>query len=55
MSTLGRVLVGLASALASVAAVSCALAGRPWPGVACVAVAVWFAGRLWRDDARRGR
>jgi hypothetical protein len=55
MSTLGRVLVGVASALASLTAVGCALTARPWPGVACVAVGVWFAGRLWRDDTGRGR
>ncbi len=50
-----RVVVGLASALASLTAVGCALAGRPWPGVACVVVGLWFAFRMWRDDVRGPR
>lgn len=53
MSPLTRVVMGLASAFASLTALGCALAGRAWPGVACVVVGVWFAGRLWMDDVRR--
>jgi hypothetical protein len=55
LSRLGRVVVGVSSVLASMAAVGCALDGRVWLGVASVVVAAWFAGCVWRDDVRRTR
>lgn len=55
LSPLARALMGIASVLASLSAVGCALAGRAWPGVVCVLAAGWFAARVWRDDVRRSR
>jgi hypothetical protein len=55
VTTLARAVNGTLSILASVAAVGCALDGRVWPGLACVVVAAWCAGRVWRDDVRRPR
>jgi hypothetical protein len=53
VSNLGRVLVAVASSLASLTALACALESQLLPGVLCVAVGVWFAARLWLDDRRK--